>query len=104
MKNHFRYVSEPPIQSVSLHLFTTSDGQRHGDVSGPMAVFANATFSDVVELIRCTSLDDAFDAGIRMANKNDTELVITGDADLWLPKWGELSRQDSPRLVIAKAG
>jgi hypothetical protein len=41
---------------------------------------AYAEECDVVELVRCSSPDDAFAAGIRMANKHDTHLMISGSA------------------------
>lgn len=88
--NLFRYVEKPESDCVELRLFKAADGNPQGDVSGPIVDFPNGAFSDVVELVRCSSLDDAFQAGIRMANKNDAELVVSGCPELWQAKWGVL--------------
>ena len=97
MSNCFKYVQNPQNQSVSLRLFTAADGSARGDVSGPMPGDVYAEGNDVVEMMHCSSLDEAFAAGIRMANRNDTDLVISGNSELWLSKWGVLE-QSQPTL------
>ena len=92
--NCFRYVEQPEENCVALRLFTAADGNPQGDVSGPIRDHRDAAFSDVVELVRCSTLDDAFQTGIRMANRNDTELVIYGSRELWLSKWGVLDQPE----------
>ena len=100
MVNFFKYVAIPQNQSVALRLFRAPDGNPQGDVSGPLLGYADAAFSDVVEVVRCSSLEDAFAAGIRMANKNDTDLVISGSPELWLSKWGELDQSAVAQIAL----
>ncbi|MDB5613372.1 MAG: hypothetical protein JWQ22_1025 [Devosia sp.] len=92
MNNCFKYVQNPENHAVALRLFRAADGSACGDVTGPMSNDTYAEQCDVVELVRCQTLDDAFAAGIRMANKNDTDLVISGNSELWLSKWGVLEQ------------
>lgn len=92
MLNVFKFVEKAESQSVNLHLFMAADGNPRGDVSVPMSDSAEAALADVVEVVRCASLDDAFAVGIRMANQKDTDLVISGSPELWLSKWGELDQ------------
>ena len=96
MNLSFKYVDKPEARCVLLHLFTAADGSSQGDVSGPRPDIYSAGFPGVTILRQCASLDDAFAAGIRMANRNDTDLVISGNADLWRSKWGQLDRS-TPR-------
>ena len=79
----------------------TADGKAQGYVSGPRIENAFAELANVVELVHCLSLDDAFAAGIRMANKNDTDLVISGNAALWCSKWGTLERSSPSHVTVA---
>ena len=104
MLNSFKFVEKPEGQSVNLRLFRAADGHPRADVSGPMTEFSGAAFSNVVEVVRCASLDDAFAAGIRLANRNDTDLVISGSPDLWLSKWGELDQSAVAQLTRVAAG
>ena len=92
MNNSFRYAEHPTDQVVSLRLFTGANGDPQGAVSGPKRGYSYAISDNVVELVQSATLDDAFAAGIRMANKNDTDLVISGDSELWRSKWGTLDR------------
>ena len=90
MNNCFKYVEVPGRHCVALRLFVAPDGTPRGDVCGPLSSDPYTESSGVVELVQCSTLDDAFAAGIRMANKNDTDLVISGNSALWLSKWGQL--------------
>jgi len=44
----------------------------------------------VFELNVCIPLAEAFACGIRMANRHDVALVISGDRSLWDAGWGRL--------------
>jgi hypothetical protein len=103
LMNLFRYVDRAETNCVELRLFKSAEGNPQGDVSGPVFGFPNGTFSDVLELVRCSTLDDAFQAGIRMANKNDAELVISGSPELWLAKWGVLDQSPTVSMAQTKA-
>lgn len=104
LMNFFRYVDRAEADCVELRLFRSADGNPQGDVSGPVSGFPTDTFSDVLELVRCSTLDDAFQAGIRMANKNDAELVVSGNPELWLAKWGILEQSAALPIALSKTG
>ena len=85
----FRYVEQSSDKSVNLYLFTTLNGTERADVKGPVSkpVFGRGK---IFEMLICMPLGEAFTSAIRMANKNDIELVISGDRSLWNPVWGPL--------------
>lgn len=85
----FRYVAQNSDISVNLHLFRTANGTPRGTVTGPVTQHLNG-HSKIFELLSYMSLDRAFPSAIRMANKNDTEIVVTGDRKLWDKAWGTL--------------
>jgi len=85
----FRYVERSSDKSVNLYLFTTLNGTARADVKGPVStpVFGRGK---IFEMMICMPLAQAFTSAIRMANKNDIELVVSGDRSLWDPLWGNL--------------
>lgn len=88
----FRYVEDFSDISVNMHLFTSTNGTPSGDVAGP----SDRHLSDDQRYSGthgAMPLPRAFAAAIRMANCNDIELVISGDRDLWDPRWGALRLQ-----------
>ena len=90
MQNEFRYVDLVYPDDVTLHLFKTLNGTPRADVKGPRAPVVDGARAPV-EAAACKPLPDAFAIAIRMANKNDVSIVVTGDATLWQPRWGELT-------------
>lgn len=85
----FRYVEDTSAGCVSLILFRTLNGTPRADVVGARA--GAWLWTSMPEQMSCVPLDEAFPAAIRMANQYDVELVVTGDASLWKPEWGQLS-------------
>ena len=85
----FRYVDETSDTSVNLHLFRTINGTPRGDVKGPTSRHC-CGFGHVFDFEHCLPIAIAFALAIRMANRNDTELVVSGDRLLWNPSWGRL--------------
>jgi hypothetical protein len=85
----FRYLDKNCDASVNLHLFRTNNGTVRADVKGPVTRHLDG-HSDISELSICLSREDAFPTAIRMANRNDAELVVTGDPSLWSAEWGTL--------------
>ena len=85
----FRYVDETSDTSVTLHLFRTINGTPRGDARAPRSGFLRETclFASVF----CKPVNEAFAAAIRMANRSDTEIVVTGDRNLWNAEWGQLA-------------
>lgn len=90
MTGPFRYVDDTPDASVNLHLFRTTNGAPRGDVRGPVSRKADGR-SNVAAMQSCLPLPIAFATAIRMANHNDTELVVSGDRALWDVAWGVLT-------------
>lgn len=90
MNSPFRYVEQNLSTSVTLHLFKTTNGSHRGSVKGPSASAPNG-LGNLFETRVCLPLAEAFASGIRMANRNDVALVISGDRSLWNPLWGRLA-------------
>ncbi len=86
----FRHVDELSRSAVTLHLFRTLNGSPRADVSGPHQPAAQGGLAAVFEMTICMPLAEAFASAVRMANKNDAEMVVTGEASLWQPSWGSL--------------
>lgn len=86
--NCFRYVDHTEKNCVEMRLFRGENGIPRADVI--MAGSVDNAPSSVVELARCVTLDNAFETAIRMANRNDTELVVSGNSELWQRQWGTL--------------
>lgn len=89
MPSPFRYVAQNLPTSVTLHLFKTRNGTHRASVQGPSSATLHGLGS-VFELNVCIPLAEAFACGIRMANRNDVDLVISGDRSLWNARWGRL--------------
>jgi hypothetical protein len=89
MNCSFRYVEKSCDSSVTLHLFRTNNGTVRADVRGPLTRHLDGR-SNFSELSICLTREDAFPTAIRMANRNDAELVVTGDPSLWSADWGVL--------------
>jgi hypothetical protein len=90
MMCQFRYVETKSDISVNLHLYRMLNGTPRGDVKGPVSPHVSGR-GDVYHLDSCLPVDVAFASAIRVANTNDTELVVTGDRSLWAPSWGTLT-------------
>lgn len=85
----FRYVEHSISTSVTLHLFKASCGTHSGSVEGPKVPMPFG-IGTIFETRIGMPVADAFASGIRMANRNDVSLVISGDRSLWNPLWGQL--------------
>ena len=85
----FRYVEQVCDDSVNLRLFTTSSGTPCGEVKGPVSRHVDG-HSIICETAVLLSPHEAFATAIRMANRNDAELVVSGDRSLWDNEWGAL--------------
>jgi len=90
MTSPFRYVHKTSDASVTLHLFKPMNGTARGDVRGPSSRHLDGR-SDVCDMEACLPVADAFAAAIRMANRNNVELVVSGDRELWDVSWGRLA-------------
>ncbi len=89
MSCQFRFVIEPDPTAVALRLFLDEDYPQ-GEVTGPL--IGDSPKSVCRHVDRCVSdKDTAFMAAIRIANTNDTEVVVLGDQGLWDPRWGVLT-------------
>jgi hypothetical protein len=89
----FRFTEVHDPWSVGLRLFFDG-GLPKGEVIGPQS------HADGSAVDRCVAdPETAFMAAIRIANTNDTEVVVSGDARLWRPQWGELVRDAGLRVV-----
>lgn len=87
----FRYVDETSDAAVNLHLYSTINGTPRGDVRAPVSQHIDGSHA-VVEASSCLPLSVAFALAIRMANRNDVEIVVLGDHTLWDAQWGRLHR------------
>ena len=91
MSCRFRLVEEPEHQAVALRLFTDVDGQTKADVTGPLVDLGNEAQSGQAD--RCVvDKSSALTAAVRIANANDAEVVVLGDAEAWDVRWGVLIR------------
>lgn len=90
MSCRFRHVTEPTNNVVNFRLFRLRNGVARADVIGPKLHGPGEYQRGFSEIAVCMPLEDAYAAAIRLANKNDTELVVTGDVSLWEPGWGDL--------------
>jgi CheY-like chemotaxis protein len=90
MTRPFRYVDETSDAAVTLHLFKTLNGTPRGDVRGPSSRHPDGR-SDVCDMEACLPVALAFTAAVRMANRNNVELVVSGDRELWDVAWGLLT-------------
>ena len=84
MLNQFQYapVDEYPGE-VRLHLYKTINGTSRATVKGPRG-------TGTMEIAACKTLPEGFAIAIRMANRADVSVVVTGDATLWDGTWGDL--------------
>lgn len=92
----FRYVAKTSNASVTLHLFKTMNGTPRGDVRGPSSRNPGGR-SDVCDMEACLPVALAFAAAVRMANRHDVELVVSGDREMWDVSWGRLT---GPMVVL----
>ena len=90
MSCQFRFVDRYEPRTVALRLFTDAAGNACGEVLGPLV----GALQGQAGVDRCV-VDDAtaLMAAIRIANSNDAEIVVMGDASLWNPRWGTLVRE-----------
>ena len=95
----FRYVDGMSDAYVTLHLFKTMDGSPRGDVRGPSSCHDDGR-SDVCDMEACLPVVLAFAAAVRMANRYDLELVVSGDRQLWDDAWGALGPLPMVVLVV----
>lgn len=100
--NCFRYVDQTEKNCVEMRLFRGENGTPQADVM--LAGDVDQAPSGVVELVRCATLDKAFETAIRMANRNDAELVVSGNPELWQRRWGTLEVSAPPAQRTHNAG
>jgi hypothetical protein len=93
MPCRFRYVTDDVNDAVTMRLFRSGPRYR-AEVLGPIVLRETGEIRPVVDRVMANAAD-AFDLAIRIANSNDSELVITGDRSLWDPSWGILDN-DAP--------
>lgn len=87
----FRYVDQTQDNCATLHLFNSKDGAPAAMVRGPFKDVAGQ--SRVYESTDGLSPGRAFATAIRMANRHDVELVVTGARSVWDHAWGVLSAE-----------
>lgn len=97
MARPFRYVDKTSDASVTLHLFKTMDGTPRGDVRGPSSRHLDDR-SDVCDMEACLPVALAFAAAVRMASRNNVDVVVSGDRALWDVAWGGLA--DTQPVVV----
>jgi len=97
MSCRFRFI-DGLTDAVVLRLYRDAQGYSRGNISGPIIGDHNGKPMPYVD--RCIlSTDLAHFAAIRIANETDSEVVVTGDATLWNPLWGELVFGETRPLV-----
>jgi hypothetical protein len=89
MTSSFRYVHQQSDASVNLFLFSTGTGSARATVTGPVS-YDHSNQSKIFETMASLPLARAFSSAIRMANRNDVEIVVSGDRNLWDTDWGFL--------------
>jgi len=90
MMSSFRYVDAASDCSVNLFLFSSWTGKARARITGPVNRDARSG-SKRFEKMSAMPLTEAFPSAIRLANRNDVEVVVTGDRTLWNKSWGHLS-------------
>jgi hypothetical protein len=85
----FCFAEEPTPDKVALRLFCDEVGAAKADVTGPLVDRRRVARSGVDRCI--VNKETALLAAIRIANTNDTEVVVLGDPELWEPSWGTLT-------------
>jgi len=106
MKSSFRYVDATVDDLVTLFLFVDRDGEARARVTGPCEV-VSAHEDAAPDATSPLPLSKAFALAIRMANRNDVEIVVSGDRTLWQSDWGDLTKMapHSPQgLKIERTG
>ena len=89
MRSSFRYVDETADNAVNLFLFYNHSGEPRSMVRPPLG--ASTVNIDVAgDNDAPLPLSKAFALAIRMANRNDVEIVVSGEATLWDDDWGDL--------------
>lgn len=89
VKSSFMYSDKTLDDSVNLYLFATPDGVARADVKGPVTMHC-AGGDEVFEAMSALPLPKAFAYAIRVANRNDVSIVVSGNKDLWDHSWGWL--------------
>lgn len=84
----FRYVHAVSDAATNLHMFKTLGGDAYGNVRGAVSNEFNGL--KVFDDIPGQPLSKAFATVIRMANRSDTEIEVSGDRQLWNSEWGQL--------------
>lgn len=87
MMSSFLYTQTTIAHSVNLHLFASADGIACGNVKGPVSPNVTGP-GDISEIRTALPLAKAFAYAIRVANRNDVEIVVSGDSSLWDQRWG----------------
>jgi len=90
MTSSFRYSEQAADSAVNLHLFQTVDGAARANVKGPISRHTTDD-RELFESMTSMPLEKAFSSAIRMANRNDVEIVVSGDRSLWDANWGKLA-------------
>jgi hypothetical protein len=98
----FRYVDDVSSSCVTLTLFRTLNGTARASVLGPRT--SALPWTSMSEHITCVPSEEAFAPAIRMANRFDVELVVSGDTTLWRPEWGQLSMHVPPTQIDRMLG
>ena len=104
MRSSFRFVDAARDTAVNLFLFKSPSGMAQAVVMGPAL---DRISEDVVCPFVPLPLDKAFAVAIRAANRNDVEILVSGDRSLWDDRWGWLTPWASPIQIgvqIANGG
>lgn len=91
MKSSFLYTEETADSSVNLYLFAAEDGSARANVKGPVSQDIGGR-SEIYDGMMALPLAKAFAYAIRVANRNDVAIVVSGDSSLWDHRWGWLGR------------
>ena len=90
MTSSFRYTDDALDDTVKFHIFSSHDGTARANVKGPVTHHLD-NLNEISESAMAMPLAKAFAYAIRMANRNDVEIVVSGDSTLWDHRWGSLS-------------
>ncbi|MCS6761351.1 MAG: hypothetical protein MO846_04695 [Candidatus Devosia symbiotica] len=74
---------------MNIFLFNTLDGVSRATIKGHVSYYL-ADRNKIFEIMAFLPLAKAFSTTIRMINRNDVKILVSGDRDLWDSNWGLL--------------
>ena len=92
MRSSFFYSETTVANSVNFYLFASQDGTARANVKGPARPHFDG-HGEIVDAMMSLPLAKAFAYAIRVANRNDVEIVVSGDPSLWDHRWGWLDKR-----------